>query len=94
MAERYLRDPIRKHKLFVLSTQTADEMDVLHLCDVLMSVSPADLVGAASAPPDEPTEQDRAWFFKLFFLRGAPGGVERACFFTFLQKTDDSFDFE
>ena len=93
MAERYLRDPIRKLGVFVLSTQTADEMDVLHLTDTLMGVTPEDLVGAASAPPDEPTEQDRAWFYKLFNLRGTVDGVERMCFFTYLQKTDDSYDF-
>src|SRR5688572_8189151 len=28
MAERYLRDPIRAHKLFVLSTQAADELNI------------------------------------------------------------------
>ncbi|MDB5296259.1 MAG: hypothetical protein JWO31_2242 [Phycisphaerales bacterium] len=95
MADRYLRDPIKQHGLFVLSTQAADELDVLHLSDVLMGVSPADVVGAASAPPDDgPTEQDRAWYYKLFSLRGAAGGVERMCFFTYLQKADDSFDFD
>lgn len=96
MAERYLRDAIRNHKVTVLSTVTADEMDVLHLTDYLMGVSPADLVGAASAPPsDDPTERDRAWFFKLFSLRGVtPEGVERMCFFTYLQKAEDTFDLE
>ena len=93
MAERYLRQQIKTLKLFVLSTQTADEMDILHMTEYLMGVGPADLVGTASAPPDEPTEQDRAWYFKLFSLRGVKDGVERMCFFTFLQKTDDSFDF-
>jgi hypothetical protein len=96
LADRYLRDPIRQHKLFVLSTQTADEMDILHLTDYLMGVAPGDLVGAAAAPPaDGPTERDRAWFFKLFALRGVKdAGVEQMCFFTFLQKTEDTFDFE
>jgi len=94
MAERYLREPIKALGVFVLSTQTADEMDVLHLTDYLMGVAPADLVGPASAPPtDDPTEQDRAWFFKLFSLRGVVDGQERTCFFTYLQKSDDeSFD--
>ena len=91
MADRYARDPIRNHDLFVLSTQTADEMDIVHLADYVMSVGPAAVVGEASAPPDEgATEQDRAWFFKLFALRGVAEGVERMCFFTFLQKVDDS----
>lgn len=75
--------------IFVLSTQTADEMDVLHLCDYVMGVEPAEVVGRASAPPEAPTEQDRAWFFKLFSLRGMVGGVERMCFFTFMQKVED-----
>jgi hypothetical protein len=93
MADRYLRDLIRKHGLFVLSTVTADEMDILHLCETLMGVEPAALVGRASAPPEEePTEQDRAWFFKLFSLRGMVDGEERMCFFTFMQKAEDTFD--
>lgn len=90
LAERYLRDPIREHKLFVLSTQTADEMDILHLCEFLMGVDPADVVGEHSAPSDTPTDQERAWFFKLFALRGMDGDTERMCFFTYMQKTDDT----
>ena len=89
MAERYLRDVIRQHNVFVLSTQTADELDILHLCDHVMGVEAADVVGAPSAPPEEPTERDRAWFFKLFSLRGQIEGIERICFFTFLQKSDE-----
>jgi hypothetical protein len=90
MADRYLRDHIRKHNLFVLSTQSADELDILHLSDVIMGVGPAEIVGGASAPPDEqPTERDRAWFFKLFSLRGMKDGEERMCFFTYLQKSDE-----
>jgi hypothetical protein len=92
LAERYLREPIRQHNLFVLSTQVVDEMNIAHLSDYIMGVSSAQLVGRASAPPDEPTEQDLGWFFKLFSLRGMSKGVERMCFFTFLQKSDDSFD--
>ena len=94
MADRYLRDPIRQHNVFVLSTQTADEMDVLHLCDYVMGVGAAAVVGAASAPPEDgATEQDRAWFFRLFSLRGVDQGVERMCFFTYMQKAEDTFDF-
>jgi hypothetical protein len=90
MADRYLRDPIRQHGLFVLSTQAADEMDIVHLCDYMMGVEPAAIVGGASAPPEDgATERDRAWFFKLFSLRGVVDGVERMCFFTFLQKADE-----
>jgi hypothetical protein len=55
-----------------------------------MGVSPAELVGSASVPPDEPTDQDLAWFFKLFALRGMVEAEERMCFFTYLQKSDDS----
>jgi hypothetical protein len=91
MAERYLRDAIREHNIVVLSTQTADEMNIAYLCDYVMGVPVAKVVGAANAPPDEPTERDLAWFFKLFCLRGIRAGVEQMCFFTFLQKTDDEF---
>ena len=92
MPERYLRDALRKHNVFVLSTQTADEMDILHLCDYVMSVDAAEVVGRTSAPPEEPTQQDRAWFFKLFSLRGIKGDLEQMCFFTYLQKTEDTFE--
>ncbi|MGE5611179.1 MAG: hypothetical protein ACM359_18160 [Bacillota bacterium] len=93
MVDRYLRDVIRKHNVFVLSTLTADEMDILHLCDYVMGVPAAEVVGAASAPPEEePTEQDRAWFFRLFSLRGMNAGVEQMCFFTYMQKSEDTFD--
>ena len=94
-ADRYLRDLIRRHNLFVLSTITADEMDILHLCDFVMGMPAADVVGAASAPPTEdPTEQDRAWFFRMFSLRGVVEGVERMCFFTYMQKAEDTFESE
>ena len=92
MSDRYLRAQIKQHKLFVLSTQAADEMDIIHLCDYVMNVDAADVVGRASAPPEEPTEADRAWFFKLFSLRGIVEREERMLFFTFLQKADDSSD--
>jgi hypothetical protein len=94
MADRYARDPIRQHNLFVLSTQTADEMNIAYLCDYIMGASPAEVVGAKSAPPESPTDKDLAWFFKLFSLRGSSQGVEKMCFFTFLQKSDDSFDLD
>lgn len=91
MSDRYLRDVIRQHNIHVLSTQTADELDILHLCDYVMGIPAADVVGAASAPPDDaPTERDRAWFFKLFSLRGMNEGIEQMCFFAYLQKSDDS----
>lgn len=94
LADRYLRTPIKEHGIFVLSTQTADEMDILYITDQVMSVPADELVGS-SAPGDEPSEQDRAWFYKLYLLRGlrdgdVGAGVEQMCFFTFLQKTDDS----
>jgi hypothetical protein len=88
MEERYCRELIRKHGLFLLSDQSADEMNIVYLCDYVMDVSPAELVGSKSAPPDEPTEQDLAWFFKLFSLRGMKDDVEQMCFFTYMQKTD------
>jgi len=91
MADVYLRAPIRQHGLFVLSTQSADEIDILHLSDHLMGTNPAEIVGEASAPPEDPTEQDRAWFFKLFSLRTFRSGNERMCFFAYLQKTDEAW---
>ncbi len=90
MAERYLRDPIRQHNLFVLSTQSADEMSIAHLCDYIIGLPAADVVGEKNAPPGEPTEKDLAWFFKLFALRGVIDGEERMCFFTFLQRSEES----
>jgi hypothetical protein len=97
MADRYLRDAIAKHGLFILSTYTIDEINIAWLCDQIMSVPIADLVGRAAAPKEtgeEPEEQDLAWFFKLFSLRGIIDGVERMCFFVFLQKAEDTFDME
>ncbi len=91
MPDRYLRPIIKEHNLCVLSTQTADEIDIIHLTDYVMSVPPAEIVGPKNAPPeDQPTESDRAWFFKLFSLRGIDEGIERMCFFTFLQKAGDT----
>ncbi len=91
MAERYLREIIRKHNVFVLSTLTADQMDILHICDTVMGVAAAKVVGKASAPGDEASESDRAWFFKLLSLRGMVQGVERMCFFTYMQKAEESW---
>jgi hypothetical protein len=91
IADRYLRKEIREHGIFVLSTQTADEINIAYLCDHIMGVSAAEVVGRKSAPPEEPTEQDLAWFFKLFSLRGVDQGIERMCYFTYLQKSDDVF---
>jgi hypothetical protein len=89
MVDRYLRDPIRKLNLFVLSTQTADEINIAYLANHIMNVSATDIVGTRSAPQDEHNEQELAWFFKLFSLRGMIDGIERMCFFSFLQKSDD-----
>jgi len=90
MPDRYLREIIRRQNVFVLSTQSADEMDILHLCDFVMGVDPVEVLGPASAPPDQASERDRAWFFKLFSLRGMHEGQERMCFFAYLQKSDDA----
>lgn len=91
MAERYLREPIRKLNLFVLSTLATDEINIKYLCDYVMGVAPEELVGEKSAPPADPTDQDLAWFFKLFSLRGMRDGVERMCFFAYLQKADEGW---
>jgi hypothetical protein len=89
LAERYLREPIRKLNLHVLSTQSADELNIAYLADYIMSVPVEEIVGEASAPPMDPTEQDLAWYFKLFSLRGMRDDQERMCYFAYLQKTDD-----
>jgi hypothetical protein len=91
MADRYLRAIIAEHNIFVLSTQTADEINIVYLTEQIMGISAAQLVGPKSAPPDEPTEHDLAWFFKLFSLRGMNEGIQQMCFFTYLQKSDDGF---
>jgi len=91
LADRYLREPIKAFKLFVLSTQTADEINVQFLCETMMGVPISDLVGPQSAPPDDASPSDLAWFFKLFSLRGVAGEEERMCFFVFMQKSDESF---
>ena len=91
MAERYLRDLIRKHKLFVLSTQTADEINIAYLSETIMARLSRRSGRSASAPPEEPAERDLAWFFKLFSLRGVVEDIEHMCFFAFLQKSDDTF---
>lgn len=87
-AERYLREVIQKHRVFVLSTVTADEIDISYLCEQVMGMPAAELVGEVSAPPEGATDTDRAWFFKLFSLRGMIEGAERMCFFAYLQKSD------
>jgi hypothetical protein len=69
-------------------------MDILHICDFLMGIPAAEVVGAKSAPPEDPTEADRAWFFKLFALRGMVAAEERMCFFVYLQKVNDPFEDE
>jgi hypothetical protein len=89
MADRYRREAIRRDGIFVLSTQTADELNIQYLTDSIMSVPVEELVGSASAPGDEPSEKDLTWFYKLFLLRGMAGGEEGMCFFMFLQKTDE-----
>ena len=94
MAERYSREVIRKHRIFVLSTQSADELNIAYLADHIMGVPAEEIVGGVSARREEPTERDLAWFFKLFSLRGMTGGEERMCFFAYLQKSDDGMDAE
>jgi hypothetical protein len=93
MADRYLREPIQKLGIFVLSTQAADEVNIAYLCDYIMGIPAAEIVGEASAPPDGASDAQLAWYFKLFSLRGVIDGVERMCFFTYLQKSDEDFDF-
>jgi hypothetical protein len=90
MADRYRREGVRKEGIVALSTVTADEINLAFMAETIMGVGNAELAGGAAAPPeDAPTEQDLAWFFKLFSLRGMDGEEEAMCFFAYLQKTDD-----
>jgi len=89
LEERYARDVVRKFGQFALSTQTADELNILFLTDHVMAIDASDLVGPGSAPDDPTDEKQLTWFYKLFILRGARAGVEQICLFTFLQKSDD-----
>ncbi len=91
LPEIYIRPHVAKHGLFALNTQTADEVNIAYLADYIMNITPADLVGEDNAPPDAPTDQDLAWYFKLFLLRGYHKKTELALFFAFLQKTDDAW---
>lgn len=90
MADIYRRDPLKKHNLHLLSTQTVDELNIQYLADTIMTVPVTEVVGESSAPPDAPTDQDLAWFYELFSLRGLKAGVEQILLFAYLQKTDDS----
>ena len=89
MPERYLRGVIQSHRIFVLSTQAADDMNIAYLTDYVMGITPVELVGEDSAPPDGADESALSWYFKLFSLRGIVENVERICFFAYLQKADD-----
>jgi hypothetical protein len=90
MTDRYRRDGVREKGVLALSTVTADEINIAFIAETIMGVPSAELAGEAAAPPEEgASEQDLAWFFKLFSLRGMDGEDEAMCFFAYLQKTDD-----
>ena len=74
MADRYLRDYVRKHGIFVLSTQTADEISIVYLCDYVMGVPPAEVVGDAAAPPDNPEESGPGVVLQAVRAAGGEGG--------------------
>jgi hypothetical protein len=86
MAQRYLRDTIREHRVFVLSTHSVGELNLLFLCEQIMRADPAEVVGADDAPDDTATDADRTWYFKLFALRGVVEQTERMFFFAFMEK--------
>jgi hypothetical protein len=94
MVDYYARPAIRSAPLRVLSTLTAEEMNIEFLTGQIMNRSPVDVVGTAFAPPAEASESDLAWFYRLFSLRGVVDDIETMCFFTYLQKVDDSMEFE
>jgi hypothetical protein len=93
MEDHYARKAVRMGAC-VLSTVATDDMNIVFLADHLMGVTPADLVGAASAPEDPFDESKLGWYFKLLSLRGPVNSRERLLFFAYLQRSDDSFDSE
>ena len=96
MPARYLRPQVKAGRATVMWTMTLDEMSIAFLCDGIMGVSPAEVVGRRDAPPTDrqPTDADLTWYFKLFALRGPGPGKddERMCFFTYLQKSSGDDD--
>lgn len=91
LEDRWFRDLVRQQGVSVLSTQTVYEMNLAFLAEDVMGTSSAEVVGEESAVPFDPSEEDLAWFYKLFLLRGVRDGVEQMCFFTFLQKSNESW---
>lgn len=94
MSKRYARQAVTNLYLAFLSTQTADEINLLMISDQIMGIGAESLVGTKSAPSDDTNETELAWFFKLFSLRAMVNGVERMCFFAFLQKSGDDFEMD
>ena len=94
MSVRYARDAVKKLNVAILSTQTADEMNINLIADHIMGIGAENLVGENSAPHEGADESELAWYFKLFSLRAKVNDVERMCFFTFMQKTSDEFEFD
>ncbi len=99
MALRYARPVVKQHPVAVLSTWTADEISISYLVESIMQRNISDIVDPANVPEDGMDESQLAWFFRLFSLRAAPldpdtkQRTEQILFFTFLQKTDDDFEF-
>lgn len=91
LEERWFRDLVRDRGVCALSTQTVYEMNIAFLAEDVMGTSPEEVVGEESAVLFDPSEQDLAWFYKLFLLRGVRNGLEQMCFFTFLQKSNESW---
>ncbi len=91
MDERWYRQHIKVLDAFCLRTQTADDLNIRYLAEIIMGVGIADVVGAASVPT---SEADVSWFFKLFSLCGQVAGTEQIVFFAFLQRTNDSFELD
>lgn len=99
MATRYARPIVQQHPVAILSTWTADEISISYLVESIMQRNISDVVDPSNIPEDGMDESQLAWFFRLFSLRAAPldpdtkQRTEHMLFFTFLQKTDDDFEF-
>ena len=81
MAERYLRPIIEKHRVFLLTTQVADEMNIAYLTDTVMGVPVAEVVGRRNRHR-RVSRANRIWRgFSSFFLCVELSKTCRGCAF-------------
>jgi hypothetical protein len=93
MSHYTAREIVTRSKMAVMSSLMADAVHIGFLCEQVMGVSAAEVVGAAFSPPADAGDEEVSWFYRHFSLRGVLDEVEAVMNFTFLQKTsDDWFD--